>query len=289
MKRHQQKTKSKNILALLLTIASFAMPVSAQTIGEDELTAPQVVMHSLMAGAGGTNVLDSYLSPYNYTGLDITLIRETMRPTKLMQGKVHVQTLFQINGSILENRAKTANEYAGGIRYGINWQYTWQLAEGLKVMAGPGASAYLGGIYNERNSNNPMQAKGDVMIDLSAQAFYNFHLLKRQWILRYEMILPFCGMAFTPNYGQLYYEALMLKNYDKNLQFAHFANSPSMRHLLTLSMPMKSAVVRVGLSANFQQQELNGLKHHSYNTNIMVGFAKYFNRKSTTRNQVLPF
>ena len=246
-------------------------------------------MHAIMVGAGWSNVLESYLSPYNYKGTDFTVVRETMRPTKLMQGRVNVQTLFQINGSILDNRAKTAKEYAGGLRYGINWQYTWNVAKGLKVMAGPGASAYLGGIYNDRNGNNPGQAKGDIMVDLTAQAFYHFRLFHREWLLRYEMIVPFCGMAYTPNYGQSYYETFELENYDRNLQCAHFANTPSMRHLLTLSMPMKSAVIRVGLSANYQQQKLNGLKYHSYDTDIMVGVAKYFERKATTKNHVLPF
>ena len=127
------------------------------------------------------------------------------------------------------------------------------------------------------------------MVDLTAQAFYNFRLFRREWMLRYEMTVPFIGMAYTPNYGQSYYEAFELENYDHNLQFAHFANTPSMRHLLTISMPMKSAILRFGVSANYQQAKLNGLKYHNYNTDIMVGVAKYFERKTTTRNHVLPF
>ncbi len=288
MNRYQPTTRLRY---LLLTVAMTwtTVTVNAQSTEDIDPASTQTTMHAMMVGAGWSNVLESYLSPYNYKGTDITAIRETIRPTKLMQGKVHVQTLFQLNGSILENREKTAKEYAGGLRYSINWQYAWELAQGLKVTAGPGASAYLGGIYNDRNGNNPGQAKGDLMIDLNAQVFYNFRLFHREWMLRYEMTVPFCGMAYTPNYGQSYYEAFELENYDKNLQFAHFVNTPSMRHLLTLSMPMKSAVIRVGLSANYQQQKLNGLKYHNYNTDFIVGFAKYFQRKATSKNHTLPF
>ncbi|MBR3456300.1 MAG: DUF3316 domain-containing protein [Bacteroidaceae bacterium] len=289
MKRDNRKTTRLPHLFLLLAMIWTSVTANAQSTEDFDLTSSQTTMHSMMVGAGWANVLESYLSPYNYRGTDITAIRETMRPTKMMQGRVHVQTLFQLNGSILDNKAKTAKEYAGGLRYGINWQYTWELAQGLKVMAGPGASAYLGGIYNDRNGNNPGQAKGDLMIDLNAQVFYNFRLFHREWMLRYEMTVPFCGMAYTPNYGQSYYEAFELENYDRNLQFAHFANTPSMRHLLTLSVPMKSAVIRVGLSANYQQQKLNGLKYHNYDTDIIVGFAKYFQRKATSKNHPLPF
>ena len=289
MKRTDDTTTRLHPLMIFLAMLWTSLPLSAQTMADNDMSSPQTCMHAIMVGAGWSNVLESYLSPYNYTGTDFTVIRETMRPTKLMQGKVDVQTLFQINGSILDNRAKTAKEYAGGLRYGINWQYTWDVAKGLKVMAGPGASAYLGGIYNDRNGNNPGQAKGDIMVDLTAQAFYNFRLFRREWMLRYEMTVPFIGMAYTPNYGQSYYEAFELENYDHNLQFAHFANTPSMRHLLTISMPMKSAILRFGVSANYQQAKLNGLKYHNYNTDIMVGVAKYFERKTTTRNHVLPF
>ena len=276
-------------LALFMAMLAVSSLGHAQSDSTDDMPTQDLSLHALMVGAGWSNTLDSYLSPYNYKGTDFTVIRETMRPTKKMEGNLYVQTLFQLNGSFLENRANTAKEYAGGLRYGINWQYAWKLAKGLKVMAGPGASAFIGGIYNERNSNNPGQAKADIMVDLTAQAFYNFKLLRREWLLRYEISVPFIGMAYSPNYGQSYYEAFELEHYDHNLRCAHFVNSPSLRHLLTLSMPMKSAVVRVGLSANYQQAKLNGLKYHSYNTDIIVGFSKYFQRKTTNKKQVLPF
>ena len=127
------------------------------------------------------------------------------------------------------------------------------------------------------------------MIDLTAQALYRFRLLHRQWLVRYQVTVPFVGVAYSPHYGQSYYETFQLEHYDRNVQFAHFANSPSWRHLLTLSMPMRSAVLRVGVTANYQQAKLNGLKYHSYNTDILIGFSKYFYRKTTTKNNVLPF
>ena len=288
MKRNFFMTIRIYVITFLAVVGGICT-ANAQETNEDFETTPQLTMHSLMVGAGWSNVLDSYLSPYSYKGTNFTAMRETMRPTKLMEGKVYVQTLFQLDGSILDNRAKTAKEYAGGIRYGVNWQYNMKLAEGLQVMAGTGACGYLGGVYNDRNGNNPGQAKVDLMIDLTAQALYQFRLLHRQWLLRYQVTAPFIGVAYSPNYGQSYYETFLLENYDRNVQFANFVNSPSMRHLLTLSVPTKNAVLRIGVSANYQQAKLNGLKYHSYNTDFILGFAKYFYRKTTNKNHVLPF
>ena len=111
MKRTDDTTTRLHPLMIFLAMLWTSLPLSAQTMADNDMSSPQTCMHAIMVGAGWSNVLESYLSPYNYTGTDFTVIRETMRPTKLMQGKVDVQTLFQINGSILDNRAKTAKEH----------------------------------------------------------------------------------------------------------------------------------------------------------------------------------
>ena len=45
------------------------------------------VLHSTMIGVGSSNVLDTYLSSYNYKGTDYRIQRETMRMTNLWGGR----------------------------------------------------------------------------------------------------------------------------------------------------------------------------------------------------------
>lgn len=279
---------------MALTLLSVFVCSYAQT--EPTVVDNKTSMRSTMFGIGSANVLDTYLSPYNYKGTEVRLMRETMRMTRLMDGKVSNQTLIDINASFLENRKKTSDEYAAGVRYSIGWHYNINLRQSEQtsplhpstgegaagdfgVAFGPLLSANLGGIWNTRNSNNPGQAKFDICVDLSAMAYYNLRIGKSNILLRYQMNVPFVGAAFSPNYGQSYYEIFSLDHYDHNAVFAHIGNMPSMRHLLTADIPIGRHILRVGYNGQFNQSTFNELRYHSYSHNFMIGFVKRVTRK----------
>lgn len=279
---------------MALTLLSAFVCSYAQT--EPTVVDNKTSMRSTMFGVGSANVLDTYLSPYNYKGTEVRLMRETMRMTRLMDGKVSNQTLIDINASFLENRKKTADEYAAGVRYSIGWHYNINLRQSEQtsplhpstgegaagdfgVAFGPLLSANLGGIWNTRNSNNPGQAKFDICVDLSAMAYYNLRIGKSNILLRYQMNVPFVGAAFSPNYGQSYYEIFSLGQYDHNTVFVHIGNMPSMRHLLTADIPLGRHILRIGYNGQFNQSTFNELRYHSYSHNFMIGFVKRVTRK----------
>ena len=250
-------------------------------------------MHSTLYGFGFSNVLDTYLSPYSYKGIEARVIRQTARRTKLWQGRISYHTQIDFNAAYVKNPAKNVKEYAGGIRYSNAWLYNFtplpdgsphrggdvRRTEGVSLAVGPAASGYLGCIYNSRNGNNPAQARVDVMIDLTAQVAYRFRVGRRHWLAKYDLAVPFLGVAFSPQYGQSYYEMFSLKDYDHNCVFANPVNMPSMRHLLTVDIPIGHNQLRVGYAGEFMQSKFNGLRYHSYSHNLMIGFTKYFVRK----------
>ena len=242
-----------------------------------------------MIGVGSSNILDTYLSSYNYTGTDIRIQRETMRMTNLWGGRVSNQSLIDLNGDINKNHARNIDEYAGGIRYSQGWFYNFfngntvnpveRSASRFNVAAGLAASGYLGVVYIDRSGNNPAQAKADLMIDVSALATYDMVIAKHHYLWRYQVTFPLIGMAFSPNYGQSYYEAFVAKHYDHNVVFAYPGNMPSMRHKLTLDVPIKRYTLRVGYVAQFNQSMFNHLKYHCYSHDFMIGFNKYLYRR----------
>ena len=122
----------KKILLLLL---SLFLGLSSQA-QEDSLQANRYVMRATLYGAGFTNILDTYLSPMEYTGPEIRILRESMRMTKLMNGNVSVQSLFQANLSLTENKAETSNEMAGMVNWNYALHYQFRLTENLKITAG---------------------------------------------------------------------------------------------------------------------------------------------------------
>ncbi len=244
--------------------------------------------HSISLGGGFANVLDTYLSPYDYTGPAVHLQRQTERKVRACGiDSLTFQTLMDIDCAFTENPAGNVDGYAGGLRYGLAWlkplgRLTFSTNQSaLSFFAGPQASAYIGAVYNERNGNNPAQAKADVMIDATAKAKWDFNLFHRRMTLAYQVYVPLIGLAFSENYGQSYYETFQLGHYDHNLVIAHPANMPSMRQLLSLDIPVRKSsktAIRISYAGYFMQSKFNQLRYHSYTHSFMIGLSSSFLR-----------
>ena len=242
--------------------------------------------HSIAIGAGWANVLDTYLSPFDYKGSNIRLSWNTERNVKTFGIKdIEFNTLLNADCSFIKSPAKNVDEYSGGARFAATWLKQLTIIKPgqttMTLSAGPMLSAYLGAIYNERNGNNPAQAKADIMLDIAAKARWNFKCLKKDMSLQYILAVPLAGIAFSPDYGQSYYEAFGLNNYDHNVVFANFTNMPSARHAIYLdcqiSKKSKNAI-RIGYEGFFMQSKFNNIRYHAYTNSFMIGITKYFKR-----------
>lgn len=246
----------------------------------DSARSGRVIRRTLMLGAGSGNVLDTYLSPYSYTGTSLRVYHELQREARLFRRvRALVVSKFDVDCSFLENPAHNVDEYAGGLRYSFGAQCLLPVGEPFALACGPQLSAYAGGVYNERGGNNPAQAKADLMLDLAASARWRFAWLRHEWALRYSLDVPLVGAAFSMNYGQSYYEAFSLGQRDHNVVFASFANLPSLRQTLTLEFRLGHRTqtrLRLGYGCSLMQAKLNGLRYHSYQHTVLVGFTKSF-------------
>lgn len=276
---------------LLLLFLPLSLLSQAQ---EDSLQANRYVMRATLYGAGFTNILDTYLSPMEYTGPEIRILRESMRMTKLMEGKVSVQSLFQANLSMAKNRAETSNEMAGMVNWNYALHYQFRLTESLKILVGPMLDLNGGFIYNMRNSNNPAQAKAYINLATSGMMIYRFKIGNYPFVARYQANLPIIGVMFSPEYGQSYYEIFSLKHGGKNVLFTSLHNQPSLRQLATLDFPIWSINMRFGYLCDIQQAKVNQLKSHTWSHSFMIGFVKNFyllkgKNKVAMPNQVSPY
>ncbi len=261
----------KGILGLLLLL--LCLSAKAQ---EDSLQANRHVMRATLYGAGFTNILDTYLSPAEYTGPELRLMRESMRMTQWMNGNVSRQTLFQANLSLTENRAGTGTTMAGMVNWNYALHYQFRLSENLKVLAGPMLDLNGGFVYNMRNSNNPAQAKAYANLAASGMVIYRFRIGNYPLVARYQANLPLMGIMFSPEYGQSYYEIFSLKHGGKNVLFTSLHNQPSLRQLLTIDFPISTVNMRFGYMCDIQQAKVNHLKSHWWSHAFMLGFVKNF-------------
>lgn len=262
----------KQITFLLLLILSTA-PIYAQT---DNIETKSPVMRATLYGVGFTNILDTYLSPVEYKGTEIRILRESMHMTKLMDGRISTQNLLQVNLSTSTNQSKTGDQLAGLINWNYAWHYQFQLTEQFKILAGPMIDLNGGFVYNTRNSNNPAQAKAYLNIAASSMAIYHFRIGKIPFIARYQVNLPLAGLLFSPEYGQSYYEIFTLGHWGENIRFTSLHNQPSMRNMLTLDFPISRVNLRLAYLCDLQQSHVNSLKSHTWSNIFMVGVVKNF-------------
>ena len=235
-----------------------------------------IITRCTLYGIGSTNILDTYLSPMEYTGPELSILRENMRKTKYLDGKVSRQSLFQAHVSMTENKVGTGSESAFLANWNLAYHYHFTINEKLELMVGPNLDLNGGMIYNFRNSNNPVNAKAYANLGASGMAIYHFRIKNHPFVLRYQLNLPLMGLMFSPEYGQPYYEMSIARDFGKNICFTSLHNQPSMRQFLTLDFPIRKTNLRLGYLCDIQQAKVNHLKSHAWSHSFMIGFFKHF-------------
>jgi hypothetical protein len=268
------KTRKKAVgfwqLAFSLLLLTIGTPANSQ-----ELTAnsQKVITRSTMVGVGVTNILDTYLSQEHFKGLGVSFLStvERKRPAK------HWSTLIEheANLSSVKDRPKSKQELEAAYNFYWGKLYNWHLLDHqLTLQAGGLANVSAGVIYNTSNGNNLAQARFHLNVMPTGVAAYRFQLFNRPMTARYELALPLCGIMFSPNYGQSYYEIFSLGNYDHNIVPTTFVSQPSFRQLITAAWHFSpSTALTLGYLGDYQQLQVNNLKQHVYAHRFMVGIV----------------
>ncbi|MBM6658426.1 DUF3316 domain-containing protein [Bacteroides gallinaceum] len=279
-------------LCVLILIVLTCLPTRIQA--QDSLQATRHVMRSVMIGAGHNNTFETYLSPLEYEGPEVRFAYETMRMTRLMDGNVSAQNLFQLHASYTENISQTNHTYGGLVNWSYALHYQFRPAKGLKILFGPMLDLNAGVIYNRRNSNNPAQAKAYGGLGASGMLIYRFRIKNYPLTVRWQANLPLLGVMFSPEFGESYYEIFSLGNGGQNVVFTSLHNNPSLRQLLTLDFPVGNTVMRVGYVCDLQQAKVNNLKSHTYSHDFMIGVVRnlylfHGKKHMTTPPKITPF
>lgn len=238
---------------------------------------PLKSVSSTMLGIGRSNQLDTYLSPIEYTGPQVTLFQEYHRPLHRNR-KVSFGSLLQLNGSAAGNWNNTTDLWAGDIHYDATWQYRWKIKRicGLTLTMGGGAGITIGGVYSPRGGNNPANAHAQIRLLAAIGADYHFHLWKRDWCAGYHLDAPLLGAMFSPQYGQSYYEIFDRNNYDHNVVLTHLVNCTSLRQRLMLDIPVSAhgTMLRMGYLSDIRQARPNHLKQHQISRSFLIGVVR---------------
>ena len=236
--------------------------------------------NALMLGIGYTDILDTYLSPEKYRGTDLRFLSHTRRE-KDSTCLVH-QLLHEGCIATADNRSGNGGEIGGGYTFAYSLLRKWQMPVGschLRLLAGGTAELSVGFLYNTRGSNNPAQARLALQLKPTVAADFDFRLFRRQqrpFTLHYEASAPLCGLMFSPNYGQSYYEIFSRGNYDHNYVPTTIASTPSLRQMLTLDFRALHTTWRIGYLGDWRQASVNNLKQHTYTHALVFGIVRRF-------------
>lgn len=263
------------MVAVMLLLSN----ISAVAGGEDEVSSSDrsigtnITTRALSIGIGATNQLDTYLSPEEYKGADLSFM-SVVEYEK--EGRLWSREMIN-EGHLLkaDNRSGNGDMLGGGYRFAYSWLRAFNVGvEGLKVKAGVMASLDLGFLYSTRNGNNPVQIKAHVDVAPAVRASYDFRLFRKTMTARWAADVPLLGVMFSPNYGQSYYEISSKGNYDHNVVPTTIGCCPSLHSLLSVDIPMGGGAMRVGYLAEVNQSNVNSLKYHSYNNAFVIGYVK---------------
>ncbi len=233
------------------------------------------IARTVLFGIGRTNQLDSYLSPMEYTGLQVSFLTKRERMTHLANRHISFQSTMQGAFTTTDNPAETADFLGGRLAYDAGWHYHFYPLKKLDLKAGALVGADLGFLYNSRNGNNPAQGHFSADISLSAGAGYSFNIRRLQMQAAYQADMPMIGIMFCPEFGESYYE-ISQQGVGHDILFAHPGNALSLRQLLTLDFCLRRITLRVGYLCDIRQRNARSLKYHDISHSFMFGFVRHF-------------
>ena len=229
---------------------------------------------STQLSIGHLNQLDTYLSHEKYYGTEWRFISDVLRDSRkhpLTYSLTHEGAFANTH-----NRADNANALSGHYDFAYTvmrrFDVTHHEVSPLHLYAGLFTNADIGFCYNTRNSsNNPAQGYASANIGASLMARYAFTLWNKAVAVTYQARIPFVGLAFSPNYGQSYYEMFSEGIYDHNIVFTSIATF-QLRQQLSFDVSITPCTaLRIGYLGDIRQAEPKNLKQHQWYNAVILG------------------
>ncbi|MDR1645678.1 MAG: DUF3316 domain-containing protein [Tannerellaceae bacterium] len=248
-----------------------SFPLYAQFNNEEN---PRGMNEGTLAGFGTSIVKDTYLSPFTYTGWGARIFNERM--TLLRNPLFSRQQIISVDISSTRNPAENVSDFGAFVDY--TFAYHRRIPAGTNLRLMPGAFAHLMGgfIYNTRNGNNPLSAKADIDLGLSAIALYTFNIRTSSIILRYQVEFPLGGIFFSPPYKSSYYEIFNEGNTSNIIALNSFHNKAALRNYLTIDIPVHRSTLRLGYLNCLYYSNTNYLETRILSNTFMLGWVKQF-------------
>lgn len=252
--------------------------VESVALDSCQKAAQRVTEHQYLWGMGKANVLDTYLSPLEYTGLDWTWLNRTERLARWGRGHVTVMGLYNAHFAYVKSPTDDGKEMDAELSASGGWHYNWLFPHQWRMAVGGLVEMSGGFTYNTRNGNNLAQGRLGASLLASAIVERGFRMGKQQAQARIELDAQMMGAQFAPVYGQSYYEIFSLGHSQGVVHFTHPGNCPTGRLLASVTLPIRRSKITVGYLGDVRQSKLGGLKRHAWRNALMIGYTRNISR-----------
>jgi hypothetical protein len=226
---------------------------------------------SLLFGLGRSSVIETYLSPYKYSGPDYRLDFSLDKDSK--SGLATFQHDINLDYARSTDNSERGLYHTAFLNYTFSYLRKVISTDKLHLKIGGAPDFLLGAIYNTRNDNNPAEAKVDLNLDFAGRLDYRFRWKQTPVLLSYDLKVPVLGAGFSPDYGQSYYEIFELGNRANIVHLLSFRNQWTFNNKLTMELPVGKYALKFGYLFNLYQTRISNIETSVMNHNLLIGIS----------------
>lgn len=261
----------KRNFCILLILMLFSLVSKAQTVRVGHMPDEGAFTTVNSLGGGYSAVYDSYLSANRYTGYNIVYSNEGVYNIEGARIFEYFEDEYLFTLSRLKDDADYSLSYALSLDATIRFDYKFFESDRLTLHTGPGLAARIGVTYNPHNSNNPAQANFYCMLAPHIAGIWRFSIADTPLALGVKSTIPLLGVAFAPEYGQLYYEIYEYDGYKNSFHFAWPLVMPTIHNRISLDFPLGDTLLRLSYNQNYSFQHYSDNISAASNHSLMIG------------------
>lgn len=243
---------------------------------------PLLIYRTNSIGLGGVIQKDDYLSPLKYGGMRLTLQQEKFLPIEAYD-KVHYWSSYACGSfdlSSATNPAGNASFYSvfGDWRNSLLYHFT-PIVPRLQVMAGPGLRLGAGGLWSNRNGNNPGSLR--LYADIIGHVTLAYRLSSNYWPVLFRLTdqVGLLGLGFSVDYGESYYEYFLVnERHSRGIYFRNPFRSLSNQLIFSIDVPLLDyGTMSVGYRWRMDNSHVHNLTTIDRSHSFMIGYSIYLN------------
>ncbi|WP_243348937.1 DUF3316 domain-containing protein [Parabacteroides sp. FAFU027] len=252
-------------LAILLTVCL------SRTSYSQESENGKLQTRTLLFGLGQSSVIETYLSPYKYTGINYRLDFSLDKDSK--DGLVTWQHDINLDYAHASNYSDRGLYHTAFLDYTFSYLRKVVSTDKFHAKIGLAPDFLLGVVYNNRNDNNPAEAKVNLNLDFAGRLDYRFRWKQTPILLSYDLRMPVLGAGFSPDYGQSYYEIFELGNRSNIVHLLSLHNQWTFNNKLTMELPVGKYSLKFGYLFNLYQTRISNIETSVMNHNLLIGIS----------------